>query len=87
MRHRVAELADHPPRMRKVWYSKLTPHSLFSYRNYRFQRYAYSPLVDGDSEDEDEGVTTTKTKLTENVKRRGDKSGGYEKLDQEDKMV
>lgn len=49
------------------------------------QRYAYSPLVDGDSDDEEEGVTTTKTEITKNIKKRGDK-GGYEKLDQEDKM-
>lgn len=52
------------------------------------QRYAYSPLVDGESEDEEEDLlpkTTTKTKLTENIKKRGDK-GGYEKVDQDEKM-
>ena len=50
------------------------------------KRYAYSPLVDGDSDEEDETSTTTKTEMTKNIKKRGEK-GGYEKLDQEDKMV
>ena len=57
--------------------------------NKNLQRYAYSPLVDGESEDEEEDLlpkTTTKTKLTENIKKRGDK-GGYEKVDQDEKMV
>ena len=43
--------------------------------------------MDGDfSSDDEDGEVTTKTKHTENVKKRGEK-GGYEKVNQEDKMV
>ena len=50
------------------------------------KRYAYSPLVDGDSEDEEESTPTTKSAMTANLKRRGPKEG-YEKIDNEEKMV
>ena len=77
--------------MNQVYKNKLSlnENKFLSYVKKNLQRYAYAPLVDGESEDEEEDLlpkTTTKTKLTENIKKRGDK-GGYEKVDQDEKMV